>query len=544
MDISRRNALSLGVAGVTAAAWSVPDALGGEATAIAGAPGAHWSRDSEGRRIADLGNGRFLNPVLSGDHPDPTFLKDGRDYYATFSSFDATPGLLIWHSIDLVNWAPVGPALPDPPGTVFASDLVHHQGRYYIYIPFIPAPWSTQLPDTSSIHVIWADSMRGPWSRPIDLGIRGYIDPGHVDGEDGRRYLFLSGGARVRLSGDGLAADGAVEHVYDGWKYPDDWITEAYSLEGPKLFRRGDWFYLVSAVGGTTGPATGHMVIVARSRSVHGPWTDSPHNPVVRTRSAAERWWSRGHATVFEGPDGGWWMGYHGYENGYRALGRQLLLEPVHWDADGWFHARGGDLSQPLAIPTAARSRGQEAWSDDFSAPAFGTRWTFFAATPAESTRAEFAERALKLRSKGSSPADCSPLLGPSGDQAYECSVIAELEGDSQAALVLFFNQRLYLGMAFDGQRMTTYQGGLPSHWQEAAPPSRSLQLRIVNERHIVTFYYRTDERQPWTRHGMRSEVSGYHANTVADLQSLRPGLCAMGSGRVSFRDYRYRGLA
>ena len=81
--------------------------------------------------------------------------------------------------------------------------------------------------------------MRGPWSEPIDLGIRGAIDPGHVVGEDGRRYLFVSGIRRIGLADDGLSTVGELEQVYDGWRYPDDWITEAYALEGPKLFRSG-----------------------------------------------------------------------------------------------------------------------------------------------------------------------------------------------------------------------------------------------------------------------------------------------------------------
>lgn len=102
--------------------------------------------------------------------------------------------------------------------------------------------------------------MSGPWSDPVDLGIGKLIDPGHVVCEDGRRYLFLSAGKRVKLTADGLATDGAIETVYEGWRYPDDWITEAYALEGPKLFRRDDYFYLVSAVGGTGGPPTGHMI--------------------------------------------------------------------------------------------------------------------------------------------------------------------------------------------------------------------------------------------------------------------------------------------
>ena len=181
-------------------------------------------------------------------------------------------GLLIWHSRDLVNWTPVGPALQNPLGIVFAVDLVKHDGRYYIYIPFMAAPWSKGLKSFANIYVIHADDIRGPWSDPVDLGIGGLIDPGHVVGEDGKRYLFLSGVNRVRLSDDGLATDGPVEKVYDGWKYPDDWITEAYSLEGPKLMRRGD------------RPAD---LAFTRSRELDagGPCTTEPSGHRIRRRS-------------------------------------------------------------------------------------------------------------------------------------------------------------------------------------------------------------------------------------------------------------------
>ena len=88
----------------------------------------------------------------------------------------------------------------------------------------------------------------GPWSDPIDLDL-GQIDPGHVVGEDGKRYLFLSGGNRVQLADDGLSTVGEVQNVYKPWHYPEDWIVEGFSPEGPKVFRHGDYFYLVTAVG-------------------------------------------------------------------------------------------------------------------------------------------------------------------------------------------------------------------------------------------------------------------------------------------------------
>lgn len=145
--------------------------------------GRRWNTGTDGQRKADLGDGMFSNPIVAGDHPDPTILKDGGDYYMTFSSFLSYPALVIWHSTDLVNWTPIGPALHKNLGVIWAVDLVKHGSRYFIYIPADPKG------EGWSIYVIWADSIRGPWSEPIDLKINGQIDPGHVVGEDGKRYL-------------------------------------------------------------------------------------------------------------------------------------------------------------------------------------------------------------------------------------------------------------------------------------------------------------------------------------------------------------------
>uniref|UniRef100_UPI0035C9D115 family 43 glycosylhydrolase n=1 Tax=uncultured Sphingomonas sp. TaxID=158754 RepID=UPI0035C9D115 len=505
-----------------------------------------WPRGFEGQRKADLGDGRYLNPILAGDYPDPSVLKDGSDYYMTHSSFDASPGMLIWHSRDLVNWQPMGPALAKPLGTVFAVDIVKHGNRYFIYIPFMAAPWSKGLKSFANIFVIHAASMSGPWSEPVDLGISGLIDPGHVVGEDGQRYLFFNGGKRVRLTPDGLSTAGAVEDAYQAWHYPESWVTEAFSAEGPKLFQRGNFFYLVNAVGGTGGPATGHMIVAARSHSINGPWENCPHNPIQRTVSASERWWSRGHATCVEGPEGRWFMVYHGYENGYRTLGRQTLLEPIEWMPDGWFRAAGGDLSQPLPKPLS-KPMGQAvahgmAHSDDFGSVALGKLWTLYASAPDEALRVQGERGALLLSGKGSSPKDCSPLTQQVGDRAFEVSVEVELIGNSQGGLLLFFNDRLFLGMGIDGERMTTYRGGKPAYWQEPAPKTDKLHMRIVNDHQIVTFYYSQDGTT-WTRHGVRSEVSGYNANTIDDLLSLRPALFATDGGKVAFRNFQYRAL-
>lgn len=487
----------------------------------------------------------FTNPVISGDRPDPAIIQVGGEYWLTYSSFEAAPGLPLYRSTDLVNWTFETAALQAPVGNTFAVDIAEHDGRFFIYIPFIPTPWSTLT--EPSIFVIHADSMAGPWSEPIDLGIRGAIDPGHVVGEDGRRYLFVNGIRRILLSDDGLSTVGELEKVYDGWRYPDEWITEAYALEGPKLFHRNGWFYLVSAVGGTAGPPTGHMVIVARSRSVHGPWENHPRNPIARTEDASEAWWSRGHATLVPGPSGDsqdWWMVSHGYENGYRTLGRQVLLEPIRWDEQGWPTAVIGDLGGSIEAPSGARPQvSAPDVVEDFSQLELGRRWTFHAPHRGESDRVRI-DDGLVLRAKGSGIAETSPLAMLTGDHSYEVEVDIELlGGHTEAGLLLFFNNRLFVGMGIDGERMLSYSGGHRTHWREPAPVSNRMALRIRNDQHIVTGWYREPGGE-WARHAIRYETSGYHVNTIGDLLSLRPALYATGAGETRFRDFRYRSLS
>jgi beta-xylosidase len=500
--------------------------------------GLRWATGFEGQRKPDLGDGTFLNPLISGDHPDPSIVRDGSNYYLTFSSFDAYPGLPVWRSTDLVNWQPVGPTLRKLVGSVWAPELVHHQGRFYNY-------FHARTADYRSLYVIRADRIEGPWSDPMDLKLHAHIDPGHVVGEDGRRYLFLSNGDRVRLTDDGLATDGEVEHVYDPWHYPPDWVVETFAPEGPKVLRHGGWFYLILAVGGTAGPPTGHMVIVARSKSVHGPWENAPNNPIVRTMSEREKWWSRGHATPIEAPDGSWWLVYHGYEHGFWTLGRQTLLDPMHFTPDGWIVADGGDLSKPIRKPGGggrALAHGAP-YSDDFSSPSLRPQWSFYDPAPDESHRLRHEPGSLIIAGKGTQPHDASPLTFVVGDLAYQFEVQVEVRGDAQAGVLLFYNRRLYCGLGFDAQRMTMHRYGLPRTRARPQGVARRLWLRVTNDRHIVTLHHSLDGAA-WTRFDVQMEVSGYHHNVAGDFLSLRPALYVAGKGEAAFSKLGFRALA
>lgn len=504
-----------------------------------------WAKGFEGQRKGDLGNGTFLNPIFAGDHPDPSLLRDGDDYYLTFSSFDAYPGITIWHSRDLVNWRPITAALTHPIGSVWAPDLVKHGDRFYCYIP-------ARTAHKRSIYVITADHIEGPWSAPVDLNLPAHIDPAHVADEKGRRWLFLSGGDRVRLSADGMATVGDVEHSYDPWRYPEEWVVETFAPEGPKIVKRGGWWYMTTAVGGTAGPPTGHMVIMARSRSLAGPWENCPRNPLIRTQSAREKWWSRGHATLFEGPGGKWWLMYHGYENGYWTLGRQTLLEPVEWADDGWLVPQGGDLSTPIAKPVdlGPQSHGMPL-SDDFSSDRMGTLWAFYDPASDEAKRISRHGGTLHLQAKGKTPSDCSPLCCLAGDQAYQVTVDIDIDRGAEGGILLYYNRRLYAGLGINGDGLMMHRyglqrprGAIPGQRENSMRATSQLAIRLTNDHNILTIHTSNDGRKSWRKFDVQIEVSGYHHNVAYDFLSLRPAIYATGEGEVRFRNFTYEALA
>ena len=133
-------------------------------------------------------------PLLAGNWADPTILKDGDDYYMTHSSFAYQPGLLIWRSKDLKSWRPISRAVVNQKGSIWAPELIHHAGRFYLYFYCAAPHWAN--------FVITADRIEGPWSDPIKLDV-GWIDPGHAAGPDGKRYLHVADGQCVEIDPTG-----------------------------------------------------------------------------------------------------------------------------------------------------------------------------------------------------------------------------------------------------------------------------------------------------------------------------------------------------
>ena len=488
-----------------------------------------WGNAQYQTRTDDAGPGYFENPVFGGDYPDPSILRDGDTYYIVHSSFEYYPGLLIWKSTDLINWIPVTNALHKYIGSVWAPDFVKYNGKYYIYFPA-----------GNEIYVVYADSVNGPWSEPVDLKINN-IDPGHVVAENGKRYLYSANGDYVALSEDGLRVIGETKHVYDGWPIPRAWTIECFCMEGPKLIRRGDYYYLTVAEGGTAGPSTGHMIISARSRSALGPWENSPYNPIIRTKNSSERWWSKGHGTLFDAITGNWWIVFHGYEKGYLNMGRQTLLEPVEWTEDGWFKIPEGiNTGEPIVRPAGSVSKTAFSLDDDFSGKSLNLQWKFFGEY--DTARFHFEDRALVLKGKGNSVGNSSPLLCIPADHSYTAEVEMMIEGNATGGLILYYNNNYNSGILADQENILANLRG----WQfitEKNVHNNHVFLKLSNRENIVDMYYSTDG-VIWNKIANSLEVSSMNHNVLSGFLSLRIGLCSVGDGNVKFKNFKYKAIA
>lgn len=469
--------------------------------------------------------GTYQNPILGGDHPDASPIRVGQDFYLTHSSFDYAPGLLIWHSKDLVNWRPVAAALHKYYGSVWAPYLCEYKAHFYIYFPA-----------ANQIFVTHAAHPEGPWSEPVGLGIHA-IDPAHI-AENGRRFLYTNGGQSYELSEDGLAVKSGPHHSFDPWPVPASTRMECTCLEGPKLMEHDGYFYLNVAEGGTGGPATSHSVVSMRSRHAEGPWEFSPYNPILHTQSREERWQSLGHGRLVDTADGKWYMTAHSYERDYRTLGRQLLLLPVEWTSDGWYRVRpeiAADSAIPLPL-SGSQQRPFDDPSDDFTAASLGLQWGFW--HEYDQDRFETGKGYLRLKARGRSFEESPVLSTPVGGHAYTVEVDVELEGDCTAGIFLYYDPTHATGLiAGPGELGIRIGNGLVfSHPEQKG---RRYKLRIVNDRNEIDFYFKAEGRE-WVRTEESAEIAGMNHNVIGGFLDVRPALAAWGSGCATFRNFRY----
>ncbi|HTV67670.1 MAG TPA: glycoside hydrolase family 43 protein [Rhizobiaceae bacterium] len=330
----------------------------------------------------------LTNPILPGFNPDPSIIRVGSDYYIATSTFEWYPGVQIHHSRDLANWTLLTRPLdrksqldmrgnPDSCG-VWAPCLSHDGEKFWLVYTDVKRK-DGSFKDTHN-WIVWAENIEGPWSDPIYANSSGF-DPSLFHDDDGRKWFVnmlwdhrsrpnMFAGIRLQEY-DPVAKSliGPMKTIWHG--------TELGLTEGPHLYKRNGWYYLLTAEGGT---GYDHAVSLARSRRIDGPYEthpkrhiftakDDPLHPLQRT----------GHGDWVETPDGRHYIvhlaGRPITQDRRCVLGRETAIQEVEWH-DDWLWLKGGGML-PQVVVDVPGTRDDEA----FWAP---RRYEFAAGLPAD----------------------------------------------------------------------------------------------------------------------------------------------------------------
>lgn len=280
------------------------------------------------------------NPIIQGDHPDPTIIRVGATYYTASTSGDWAPVFPLFQSTDLRHWTTAGAIFPTPPhwarGSFWAPELVVDHNRILVY--YVGRKRRGPL----CIAVATADVPGGPFTDhgPIVCQHDGSIDPAMVRDENGEPYLiWKEDGNSIheptpiwaqRLTHNLLHLRGPRKQILVN--QPGTW--EGGVVEAPFIMRHDNRFYLFYAGNACCGVDCKYAEGVARADHLLGPWTRDPANPIIRPNG---NWKCPGHGTAVETPAGEDYFIYHAYPaNGTVYLGRESVLDRITWSPDGW----------------------------------------------------------------------------------------------------------------------------------------------------------------------------------------------------------------
>lgn len=281
---------------------------------------------------------RYKNPILKAFHPDPSICRVGDEFYLATSSFSYFPGLPIYKSEDLINWAHVGNAITREEqlplieaaasGGIWAPTIRYQDGIFYITATFS---------EKGNFIVTSTDIEKG-FGDPVWVEMDG-IDPS-LFFEDGKAFYCANDiGSRMKKYGTEGISVAEIDMVTG--KLLEEPVriwegTHGGFLESPHIYHIGDYYYLMIAEGGTS---LNHMITIARSRSIYGPFEGCPDNPILTNRSdTSKRVLCSGHGDLVEDLNGNWWMVHLATRPSfafYSHLGRETFLMPVSWQ-DGW----------------------------------------------------------------------------------------------------------------------------------------------------------------------------------------------------------------
>ena len=373
-------------------------------------------------------------PIIAGFHPDPSVCTVDGTFYLANSTFEYAPGVPIHSSTDFREWALIGHALQTPgqlplaatgpSGGIFAPTLRHHAGRFWMI--------TTNVADTQGQVLVSAEDAAGPWSEAIRIpGIEG-IDPDIAWDPDGRCLVtFASRGGIQQVEIDPHTGEllSPFRSLWSGTggKFP----------EGPHIFQRGEYWYLLIAEGGTE---RGHAVTIARGPSPSGPFEGNPHNPILTRRGSSSPVQSTGHSDIVEIGEDEWAIVYlgvrpRGSSPEWHVLGRESFASELHW-VDDWPVV--GEPISPVASPSVENLR----VGDPLPATWIGVE--------------EFPDRIVTVGETGwtlSAADGVDRFVGRRQDRLY-CSVRARLDLDGEAALAIRIDQKHQFRMELESGRV------------------------------------------------------------------------------------------
>lgn len=315
---------------------------------------------------------QFHNPILRGFNPDPSIVRVGDDFFIATSTFEWVPGVQIHHSRDLIHWKlamrPLSRAaqldlrgVPDSCG-VWAPDLSHADGRFWLLYTDVKRYGQTTRQGAAGVslrdfhnYLVTSDRVDGEWSDPVHLNSSGF-DPALFHDDDGRSWMLnmlwdhrpgrgrFAGIVAQELDKAAMTLVGTPQLIFEG--------TERGFTEGPHLYKRDGWYHLMVAEGGT---GWDHAVVMARSRSLLGPYAVHPDGAVLTAGGRQDAPLARaGHGDLVELADGTPWLAYLCGRplpgRGRCVLGRETALQPMRWDEDGWLRTLNRD-AEPERTP-------------------------------------------------------------------------------------------------------------------------------------------------------------------------------------------------
>lgn len=450
----------------------------------------------------------YHNPVIAGDHPDPTVVRVGADYWAMVTTGDWAPHYTILQSSDLVHWKAVGAVFQTKPawtkGDFWAPELVEDRGSFFLY-------YTARRDDgagkkgTLCVAVATAAQPAGPYTDhgPLVCQEIGSLDAFSLRDETGQRYLIWKEDGNDRnqptpiwaqaLTDDGLRVVGKRKELIR-----NDAPWERGVVEGPYVLRREGWYYLFYSGNSCCGRACAYALGVARARKLLGPWEKNPANPIVAANAA---WQCPGHGDIVTTQSGDEFLLYHSYRRASDtfSVGREAVLDRITWNDKGWPLVNGGkgpssDAPAPLAVVGLKLDSAASAleFFDGFNAAQLGAEWQW-PMDNAQSARVEAdAGGYLVLApATGGTKADewAGAVLGrraTSGNYEVTTALVAPTAAGASAGLSAYGWRGAAVGVAVGAGKVSVWrrEGKARDVLASAnAPTSSPVFLRITAER-------------------------------------------------------------